>query len=71
MSCTKHLMVQPDHSTLPGAPLPGANASPVFNCALLSTAGSEFERALKAKEGKRWDHGCCRDGKGCPSVIGT
>lgn len=66
MSCTKHLMVQPDHSTLPGA-----NASPVLNCALLSTAGSEFERALKAKEGERWDHGCCRDGKGCSSVIGT
>lgn len=50
----------------------GRGASPVVRCELElpAGAGSEAERAVKAKESKCWLCGLCVDGKGCPSGKG-
>lgn len=50
----------------------GGDASKVIRCELklLSTGGSETERALKAKESRCWQCDLCRDDLGCPTGIG-
>lgn len=50
----------------------GRDATPVVRCELElpAGAGSEAERAVKAKESKCWLCGLCSRGKGCPSGKG-